>query len=270
MTAPLITLTTDFGTQSQGIGIMEAVAFKICPSAKLIHFMHGLPEYNITAAARTMECLRYVPTGIHVCVCDPGVGTRRRPILLQTGRGDYLIGPDNGVLLPAARILKGITAAYEIANPRYMQQPVSPLFHGRDIFMPAAAHLASGVEVEQLAVPIAQDTLVPPPYTEAVRRGDTIDARILQINRFGSLHVNVLHELWDSMQLSLGARVEVVLVGGTRVDVTYARTFGDVAIGDPVVLKDDYGRVELAVNQGSFAAEYGGAIGEAALIIPLR
>jgi S-adenosylmethionine hydrolase len=89
MKKPFITLTSDFAVQSQGVGIMEAVALEINPSAHVIHLMHGLPDFNLFYAARTMETISYMPVGYHVCVVDPGVGTKRRPIIIQTGRGDF-------------------------------------------------------------------------------------------------------------------------------------------------------------------------------------
>ena len=144
MARPFITITSDFGVQSQGVGIMEAVARGIAPEAHVIHLMHGLPDFDITPAARTLETLFSVPVGFHVCVVDPGVGTRRRALIVEVKRGDFLVGPDNGVLMPAARILGGATSAFVIENPKYMRQPVSPVFHGRDVFVPAAAYLAVG------------------------------------------------------------------------------------------------------------------------------
>ena len=121
MKKPLITLTSDFGVQSQGVGIMEAVALEINPEARVIHLMHGLPVFDLFYAARTMETINYIPVGYHVCVVDPGVGTKRKPIVIETGRGDFLIGPDNGVLLPATRFLVGIRKVAEITNKRYMR-----------------------------------------------------------------------------------------------------------------------------------------------------
>src|SRR3989338_3828809 len=100
MKHPLITLTSDFGVQSQGVGIMEAVIRNISPEAHVIHLMHGLPDFDVRCAARTMETLKYVPVGFHICVVDPGVGTNRRGIIIKTKRCDYLIGPDNGVFVP--------------------------------------------------------------------------------------------------------------------------------------------------------------------------
>ena len=113
---------------------MEGVATEVNPDAKVIHLMHGLPDFNLSYAARTMETLNYFPKGYHVCVVDPGVGTERRGIIIEVVRGDYLVGPDNGVLIPGTRFLGGIKKVVEITNEKYMRKPVSPIFHGRDVF----------------------------------------------------------------------------------------------------------------------------------------
>src|SRR3989338_7201110 len=179
MRTPLITLTSDFGVQSQGVGIMEAVALEINPEAKIIHLMHGLPDFNLFYAARTMETLNHVPVGFHVCVVDPGVGTKRKPIIIQTGRGDFLIGPDNGVLIPATRFLGGIKRAVEITNEKYMRKPVSPVFHGRDIFTPAAAYLSKGIKIEEFGRTINPSDLAKAPYDEAQINGNEIHALVI-------------------------------------------------------------------------------------------
>jgi len=126
MVHQIITLSSDFGVQSQGVGIMEGVALDINPDAKIIHLMHGLPDFNISYAARTLETVNYLSVGFHVMVVDPGVGTKRKPIIIETGRGDFLIGPDNGVLIPATRFLGGIKKVVEITNKKYMRKPISP------------------------------------------------------------------------------------------------------------------------------------------------
>ena len=160
----LITLTSDFGVQSQGIGIMESVALEINPEAHVIHLMHGLPDFDLFYAARTMETINYMPVGYHVCVVDPGVGTKRKPIIIKVGRGDYLIGPDNGVLISATRFLGGIKKVVEITNKRYMRRPISPVFHGRDIFVPAAAYLSKGVKIGEFGTELEQENLEKAPY----------------------------------------------------------------------------------------------------------
>ena len=155
----VISLTSDFAVQSQGVGVMEGIAISISPDAYVIHLMHGLPEYNITAAARTLETAIYLPIGCHVCVCDPGVGTKRKAIVIETKRGDFLIGPDNRVLIPATRVFGGIKRVHHITNPKYMRQPVSPIFHGRDIFTPTAAHLGNGVSIEEFGSKLEEKDL---------------------------------------------------------------------------------------------------------------
>ena len=256
MSRALISITSDFGVQSQGVGIMEGVAFSIAPDAKVIHLMHGLPEYDITAAARTMETVRYLPVGCHVCVCDPGVGTSRKGIVCEVERGDYLIGPDNGVLIPATRVLGGVRRVHELASPKYMRHPVSPIFHGRDIFVPAAAHLALGVLIADLGTPLDASLLVSAPYDEATRDGKEVHAKVIQINRYGSLHLNILHEMWDTFALSPGSRVALILPRHGGLSLPVCNTFGDVPKGQCLILKDDYGRVEVAKNQESFAQQY--------------
>lgn len=258
----LVTLTTDFAVQSQSVGVMEATILAISPHVKVVHLMHGLPSYNITAAARTLESLHYVPIGYHVCVCDPGVGTSRKGIVIRAGRGDYLIGPDNGVLIPATRLLGGILQVCEIRNASYMNLPVSPIFHGRDIFAPAAAYLAAGVKLEEFGPHLRPESLMEAPYFEGERIENSIIATVIQINKFGSLHLNIQHANWDSLGLSFQDRL--ILHYGTEppIELQVCNTFGDVPEGDCLIIKDDYGRIEVAINRGSFAEKFKISIGD--------
>lgn len=250
----IITLTSDFGKQTQGVGNMEAVAYEICPEAKVIHLMHGIPDFDIVTGARTMETVLQMPQGYHVCVVDPGVGTQRRGIIIMTKRGDYLIGPDNGVLIPAARLL-GINKVVEITNKKYMRQPVSPIFHGRDVFTPAAAYLAKGIALEEFGAQLDKKVLAQPPYEEAVVKVNRIEATLIHINKFGSIHMNITQKEWDKLKL---AHKEIVLltVGKKKIKMPFVQTFGDVPRGKELIMKDDYGRIEIAINQGSFVKKY--------------
>jgi len=265
MKNPIITLTSDFGVQSQGVGIMEGVALDINPEAHVIHLMHGLPDFNLFYAARTMETIRYLPVGFHVCVVDPGVGTKRKPIIIQAGRGDFLVGPDNGVLIPATRFLGGIKKAVGITNEKYMKKPVSPIFHGRDIFTPAAAYLSKGVEMEKFGKKISQKNLAKAPYEEAKAKGNEIHAKIISINKFGSLHLNITGSAWDEFDVRLKDSV-ILKFKNESVRMPSATTFGDVKKDNPLIMKDDYGRIEVALNQGSFAKKYNIRIGEDVVI----
>ncbi len=264
---PLITLTTDFAVQSQGIGAMEVTIYSIAPDAKVIHLMHGLPEFDLVAAARTMETVLYYPVGFHVCVCDPGVGTSRKALAIETRRGDYLIGPDNGLFGPAIRLLGGATRVHQLLNPELMRQPVSPIFHGRDIFAPAAAHLARGIRLEDFGPAVDPQSLVAAAYEEAKIEGRTISATIIQINRFGSLHLNVLAAQWNSLNITPGKKVKCQFPLGKNAEVMVGEKFGDVAPGENLIMKDDYGRVEVAKNLGSFVSEFPLRIGDELRIV---
>ena len=265
MKKPLITLTSDFGVQSQGVGIMETVAFQINPNAKIINLMHGLPDFDLFYAARTMETINYLPIGFHVCVVDPGVGTKRKPVIIQTGRGDYLIGPDNGILIPATRFLNGIKKVVEITNEKYMRKPVSPVFHGRDIFTPAAAYLSKGIKMQEFGKEISPRQLAKAPYDEAIIKNNKIGAKVISINKFGSLHLNIMHKAWDKLNSNLKTNIKLTLKN-KKMEMPFMETFGQVGKGKPLVFKDDYGRVEIALNQDSFKNKYKVKIGDTILI----
>ena len=259
---PLVTLSSDFAVQSQGVGEMEAIVFSIAPNAKVVHLMHGLPGFDTTAAARTMEAVRFVPIGFHVCVCDPGVGTSRKGIVIETASGHHFVGPDNGLFLPAVRLLGGAVKIHELANPDYHNHPVSPIFHGRDVFSPAAAHLAIGAPIESFGESIDFAQLVDAPYDEAVVKDGEINAQIIQINRFGSIHLNILAEIWDGLEIPLGKTVEVNCESGESFELPVGQTFGDVDKGKNIIFKDDHGRVEIAKNLGYLSDEYPFKIGD--------
>jgi len=261
---PIITLTSDFGVQSNGVAMMEGVALEINPEAHVIHLMHGLPDFNLFYAARTMETINYMPIGYHVCVVDPGVGTKRKPIIIETMRGDFLVGPDNGVLVPATGFLGGIKKIVEITNTKYMKKPVSPIFHGRDIFTPAAAHLSKGVKIEEFGNKINEKDLVKAPYEEAIIKEKQINAKIISINKFGSLHLNITHAVWDKFNVK-NNNVELNF-NNKNIQLPFVTTFGDVGKGKGLIMKDDYGRIEIALNQDSFAGKYDAKIGDEVVI----
>lgn len=259
---PFISLTSDFAVQSQSVGVMEATARSISPTAVVLHLMHGLPSYDTVAAARTMEAVEYLPVGSHVCICDPGVGSIRRAIAMETVRGDHLVGPDNGVLLPAARVLGGIRRVHELTNRAYMRHPVSMIFHGRDVFVPAASHLANGVPINEFGAEIPVTHLAASSYEEALQFGDALSCVVIQINKFGSLHLNLKHAHWDEYTASRGGNVTLTFSTMPPVTVHLASTFSEVPVGEALILKDDYGRVEVALNMAAFVDRYSVKVGD--------
>jgi len=262
MKRPFISLSSDFGVGTQGIGIMRAAALQICPDCQIIDLRHGIPGFDVTEGAWTMEAVQFLPVGAHVCVVDPGVGTNRRGIIIKTKRGDYLIGPDNGVLVPAAeRILGGIEKAVEIKNEKYMRKPVSPVFHGRDVFAPAAAWLSKGVRIEEFGPAINPRNLAKAPYDEAEVSEGLVLGKAIHVNHFGSVCVNVLQK--DFAKSGIRYRDAIIIeIRKKKIKTKLMKTFGEVAKGGVVAFPDDYGRIEIAINQGRFTEKFGVKLGD--------
>ena len=155
-----VTFLSDFGLQDDFVGTCHGVIKRIAPDAQIIDITHGIPRQQILQGALVLaNTIRYMPVASHLAVVDPGVGGARRALALRDQDGRYYVGPDNGLLIPAAE-RAGIEAAHELANPTYALETISRTFHGRDLFAPAAAHLSLGVAIEELGPPLALDVLV--------------------------------------------------------------------------------------------------------------
>jgi S-adenosylmethionine hydrolase len=193
-----------------------------------------------------------MPQGVHVAVVDPGVGGGRKPIALRGGDGRLYVGPDNGLLLVAAERLGGVEESVEIANEEFMLHPVSHTFHGRDVFSPAAAYLATGVELVDLGPALDPAALVRLELPEASVGASRIRATVLAVDRFGNVQLNLTAEHLARVGIEPGARVEVE-IGWERFFAVAARTFADVRAGDVVLYEDAYRNVALAINRGNAA-----------------
>ena len=252
-----ITFLSDFGLQDDFVGTCHGVIKRIAPEAEIIDITHGIPPQEVLQGALVLaNTLPFMPSGIHLAVVDPGVGGARRPLALRDAEGRLYVGPDNGLLPPAADRFGGVDEAHELANPAYALQPVSRTFHGRDLFAPAAAHLARGVSLGELGPPIAADALVrlePPAPTVSTSE---IAATVLYVDRYGNAQLNLRREHLERAALEPGRRVEVE-VGSGRHEVVAARTFGDAPAGEPILYEDSYGSVSLAVSHGNAAERYG-------------
>lgn len=260
--SPIITLLTDFGDRDGYVGVMKGVIFSICPEARLIDLTHSIPPQNIAAARFTLlNAYPYFPAGtVHLVVVDPGVGTVRRAIAVQTPRG-FLVGPDNGVLSGVLDGSQNITAV-ELTAPQYWRSPQpSHTFHGRDIFAPAAAHLAAGVALEELGPAIAPDSLVriaiPPPKITV----DRIVGSVQHIDHFGNIVTTI-------PAAALSQRNWTMQVGAVAIPV--GQTYGDVAIGHAIALIGSHGWVEIAVNGSSAQARLRLAIGDTVQLIACK
>jgi hypothetical protein len=248
-----ICFLTDFGLQDDFVGTCHGVMKQIAPEAQILDVTHGIPPQAVLQGALVLaSTLPYMPSGVHLAVVDPGVGGHRRPVALRDADGRLFVGPDNGLLRPAAE-RAGIVEAREIANPEYALRAVSRTFHGRDLFAPAAAHLAAGVPLEALGPPVAVDALVRLDLPEPVVHEHGIAATMLYVDSFGNIAINVTRDDMEQVGIVPGVRVELEL-GGQRYYAVTARTFADARAGDVILYEDSYGNMSIAISNGSAAA----------------
>ena len=193
-----------------------------------------------------------MPIGVHLAVVDPGVGGARKPVALEGGDGRLYVGPDNGLLLVAAEKLGGVKRAVEIEDPRYRLEPVSATFHGRDLFSPAAAHLAAGVPLGELGPELIVDGLVHIDIPRAEVGSTRLRATVLYVDRFGNVQLNATSEDLKTAGIEPGTRVEIES-GFEAYFAVAARTFTDVRPGEIVLYEDSYRNIALALNGGNAA-----------------
>jgi len=255
--ARFITFLTDFGLQDDFVGTCHGVMKRIAPEVEIIDITHGIAPQAVLQGALTLaNTLPFMPEGVHLAVVDPGVGGARRALALRDGQGRVYVGPDNGLLIPAAEKLGGIIDAHELANPAYALESVSRTFHGRDLFSPAAAHLALGVPLGELGPPIDPDALarldIPQPDLGSTR----IHSTVLSIDRFGNIGLNLDRSHLDEAGVVPGTRVELQ-AGTERYYAVAARTFADARPGDIILYEDAYRNISIAINGGNAAAMFG-------------
>ena len=262
-----VTFLSDFGLRDDFVGVCHGVIKRIAPDVQIIDITHGIPAQQILQGALVLaNTVPYMPEGVHLAVVDPGVGTKRRPVVLRDASGRAYVGPDNGLLVPAAEACGGVVEAYELSNREYALPWVSRTFHGRDVFSPAAAHIALGVELAEFGPPVAPDVLarldLPQPEIGAGR----ITATVLYVDSFGNVQLNLTAEKVEEVGIEPGTRVELAL-GLDRYYAIAARTFADARPGDLILYSDAYRNVSLAISRGDAAALLGSAPGDRVRIL---
>lgn len=247
-----ITFLSDFGLKDDFVGTCHGVMKRIAPDAQIIDITHGIPPTSILEGALVLaNTITFMPVGIHLAIVDPGVGGPRRPVALRDAEGRVYVGPDNGLLIPAAS-QAGIEAAHELANPQYALETISRTFHGRDLFAPAAAHLANGVALSELGPPLDPDVLVRLDLPEPVIANGAIRATLLYVDSFGNIALNLNRDDVEALGIVSGTRVELELAG-ERYYAVMARTFADARAGDVILYEDSYKNMSLAISRGSAA-----------------
>lgn len=266
---PVITLLTDYGIADEFVGVLHGVIARICPGAQVIDLSHGVPPQDIGAGAATLvHSLPYTPVGVHVAVVDPTVGSERRAVALRVADGRILVGPDNGLLWPAAVAAGGVEHAIEISASPWLLRPVSATFHGRDVFAPVAAHLAAGEPLERAGEPVDAAQLVQLETPRASAERGVLLALVIGVDGFGNVQLGALHEDLESIGAGPGDRVELTLESGETHLGTYAVTFSDVADGELLLFEDSTLQLALAVNRGSAADLLGARAGDCLRIRP--
>jgi S-adenosylmethionine hydrolase len=258
MAARPITFLSDYGLGDEFVGVVHGVIATICPDARVIDLGHGVPRQDVQAGALMLErALPYVPAGVHLAVVDPEVGARRRAVALRTAQEDrLLVGPDNGLLIPAAERFGGVVEAVEISSSPWRLEPVSATFHGRDVFAPVAARLAGGAPLASAGEPAEPGELVVLERSRPQVEAGALVAHVVATDGFGNAILDAAHADLLASGRRLGDAV-AARAGGRRVRGVVARTFSDASLGQLLVYEDAGGSLALAVNGGDAAALLG-------------
>lgn len=264
----IVTFLSDYGLEDEFVGVCTGVMLRIAPGIQVVHVHHNILRQDIRHGAIVLQqSVGYLPDSVHLAVVDPSVGSKRRAIVVESAWGEIFVGPDNGLVMPAAEACGGIKRAFEITDKRFMLTPVSRTFQGRDVFAPAAAHVANGVDPGEMGPSIAPDDLVPLEIPAAWVHDDHLHAEVLQVDRFGNLQLNVAAGSLEECGLSRNGHLEVRLEGH-RLNVPMGATFADVDAGEFVLIEDSYRHISLAVNKGSAAARLRARAGSTAIVGP--
>ena len=267
---PVISFLSDFGLDGAA-AICRGVMLSISPDLQIIDIAHSIRKFAVGDGAFILgTALPFMPIGVHLAVVDPGVGTQRRPVALRVARGDTLVGPDNGLLMLGAEALGGVTEARELDNQAlWLGTTTSITFHGRDIFAPVAARLASGsADFQEVGSSVEIDSLVTLPPSVAEVGDGWIETKVIYVDSFGNLRLaggaQDLVQAFGDLTDDLAVRVEMNDPAGGSPHVEsarFAKTFGAVPSGTALLYLDSSGHLALADNQGSTASRLGIATG---------
>ena len=251
----MITLTSDFGLKDSYVAEMKGVILTLNPNAKIIDVTHGVEKFDIRMGAFMLaSVVPYFPKGtVHLAVVDPGVGTERHAILVQTKQG-FFVGPDNGVLMLAAEN-QGIKKVYELSNPKFVLPKVSATFHGRDIFAPVAAYLDMGVKPAEFGPEVAIRIM---PEFARIKKGDVyLTGEILHIDGYGNIITNI-----SQKEIMAQAKAVNIRLRNISLNIDFGITYAQTKPGEAIALIGSHGFLEIALNRASAAEKFHSAVGE--------
>lgn len=279
-TARAVTFLSDFGYEDEFTGVCRAVIGRINPELIVLDVAHGIEPGDVQRGALALAAfVPYSAPAAHLAVVDPGVGTDRRALALSAG-DHFLIGPDNGLLALAAERLGGIDDSAEISESPFRLEPAHRTFHGRDLFSPVAAHLASGVPISEIGDPVDPGSVLRLDLPKPRLEGELLVAHVVARDRYGNLALDLTAEMIEGSFLTPemiegsfltpGSRVAIETRGPVVTEIPVGETFGDVGPGEPVLYPDSSGSLALAVNGGDAAARFCLSPGDEIPISPLR
>jgi S-adenosyl-L-methionine hydrolase (adenosine-forming) len=263
-----ILFLSDLGVRDEFVGVCHSVIAGIAPGATVIDLSHGVPPTDVQAGALTChDCIGFAPTDAVVLgVVDPGVGTDRKAVAVENGSGRILVGPDNGLFSLAWEAAGGASRAFEITAPKVLLEPVSKVFHGRDVFAPAAAHLAAGLSLEDLGPPVDPGGLVTLRLPQADVVPGEVRAHVLDVDRFGNVRLNVRPA--DLPAAGLGGGRLTVATPDHRTEAERVATYGEVAPGACAVIEDAWGWITVIRFGANAAADLGVRPGDEVWLLP--
>ena len=251
-----LSLLTDYGLDDGFVAACHGVAARVAPGVRIIDITHLVPPGDVRRGAAVLaQTIPYLPPAVHVAVVDPGVGSTRRGIAVEAGDAIF-VGPDNGLLSWAVAAVGGTRRAFQLTNGELWLHPVSQTFHGRDIFVPVAAHLAAGGDLGVVGTELAPEELVTLPAPTSRVHDREAEGEVMSVDRFGNVQLSIAASDADRIGIGFGSQL-VVWCGRRQLTVPYLETFAAVAPGELVAFTDSAGLISLAVNAGDAAQQLG-------------
>lgn len=250
-----ITFLTDFGLSEECVAVCKGVIYSVSPDFRVIDISHNIPPYNIRKGAFVLsQAVKWISADVHLAIVDPGVGSERRALILETEKG-YLVGPDNGLLIPASDNLGGIERVVEIQNRKYFLPEVSSTFHGRDIFSPVTAHLCKGIPINEFGPEIAASELSTAPWSKPRLEDDKLLLEIIDIDNFGSARLNYFKdEQIENFKIKIGDSAHI-MIEEREYKLKLVTSYSDISEGETGLIYDSTNCLTIFTNKSNAASE---------------